>query len=451
MMKNCIKKIIIIGIIILFIGTSVISATNLNIKNDEKFGIERPFFTETFFPYKTNNKIDFIFKIGQSVQQTSDNGYIVTGYMTEFDIDQLIINSTTILMKYDENGNKKWSKNFELTGDNEGFSVKQIGEEGYIIGGLIVLSDKTKAMILRTDEQGNEEWMKTYEGLGKAQGTAIQQTNDNGYILTGSSVYPDNDEISHMLLLKTDENGNEQWNKTYEFDNSTIGNSVEQTDDGGYIICGFLISSNQQSSSILVVKTDVNGNEQWHKTYEFMDNNRAYSIQQTNDHGYIIGGHTSSSLGLNSNALLLKTDENGNEQWHKSYNEKSGFHAQQTEDNGFILCGISNSINSHQALLIKTDEQGTQEWTRTYKGLGAAQGTMVQQTADKGYILTGSTIKTSVSIDNYVLLIKTNENGKLIWSSSRNRYIFENAFISNFLMKALNNFPILQRILNMVK
>jgi hypothetical protein len=314
---------------------------------------------------------------------------------------------------------------------------------------LIIISDKTKALILRTDEQGNEEWMKTYEGLGKAQGTAIQQTDDNGYILTGSSVFQDDDKISHMYLLKTDENGNEQWNKTYEFDNSTIGNSVEQTNDGGYIICGFLISSNQQSSCILVVKTDENGNEQWHKTYEFMDNNRAYSIQQTNDYGYIIGGHTSSSLGLNSNALLLKTDENGNEQWHKSFNDKSGFYVQQTEDYGFILCGVYNSINSHEALLIKTDEQGTKEWTKTYKGLGSAQGTMVQQTTDKGYILTGSTIKASASIDNYVLLIKTNENGKLIWSSSRNRNIFENSFISNFLNKLFSRFPLLQRIQNM--
>ncbi|KYK25376.1 hypothetical protein AYK24_04955 [Thermoplasmatales archaeon SG8-52-4] len=449
-MKNCIKEIIIICIIILFIGTSVISATNLNFKDDEKFEIERPFFTETFFPFRTNNKVDFIFKIGQSVMQTSDNGYIVTGYKSEFDIDEFIINSTTILMKYDENGNKIWSKNFELIGDNEGFSVIQLGDGGYIIGGLIIISDKTKAMILRTDELGNEEWMKSYEGLGTAQGTSIQQTNDNGYILTGSSVFPDDDKISHMFLLKTDSNGNEQWNKTYEFDNSTIGNSVEQTNDGGYIICGFLISSNQQSSSILVIKTDSNGNEQWNKTYEYMDNNRAYSIQQTNDHGYIIGGHTSSSLGLNSNALLLKTDSNGNEQWYKLYNDKSGFHVQQTEDNGFILCGIYNSLNSHQALLIKTDDQGTQEWTKTYKGLGSAQGTMVQQTKDKGYILTGSTIKISASIDNYVLLIKTNENGNLIWSSGRNRNIFENSFISNFLNKLFCKFPILQRIQHIV-
>ena len=447
-MKNWFKKIIITGVIILFIGTSVISSADFNLKKDEKFEIERPFFPETFFPCRTNDNIDFIFKIGQSVQQTSDNGYIITGYKSEFDINELIINSTTILMKYDENGNKKWSKNFELTGDNEGFSVIQIEDGGYIIGGLIILSEKTKAMLIRTDEQGNEEWMKTYEALGRAQATSIQQTDDNGYILTGSSLYLDNDKISHMLLLKTDENGNEQWNKTYEFDNSTIGNSVEQTNDGGYIICGFLISSNQQSSSILVVKTDNNGNKQWHKTYEYMDNNKAYSIEQTNDDGYIIGGSTSSSLGLNSNALLLKTDVNGNEQWHKSYSDKSGYFAQQTEDNGFVLCGISNSLNSHQALLIKTDEQGKQEWIKTYKGLGAAQGTMVQQTVDKGYILTGSTIKTSASIDNYVLLIKTDENGKLIWSSDRNRSILKNDFIKSFLNKILSKFSILYKIIN---
>jgi hypothetical protein len=303
-------------------------------------------------------------------------------------------------------------------------------------------------MLLKTDNQGNQDWIKTYEGLGKAQGISIQQTDDGGYILTGSSIHPDNDEISHILLLKTDESGNEQWYKSYEFDNSTIGNSVQQTKDGGYIICGFLISFNQQSSKILIVKTDESGNKLWHKTFGYMDINKGYSIQQTIDNGYVIAGLMTSSLGLNSNALLLKTDESGNEQWHKSYNDKSGYYAHQTDDNGYILCGISNSINSHQALLIKTNEQGNKEWTKTYKGLNIAQGIMVRQTTDHGYILTGSTIKPSVSIDSYVLLLKTDENGNLIWITSRNKNILNNDFIKYFLNKILNRFPILSMILN---
>lgn len=450
MIKNCIKKSIIIGIIILFIGTSVISATNLNIKKDKNFIKETQLCIDSFNIYDIIYQISYIFKMGQYVQQTSDNGYIVTGYNGEIDVSDPGIYSkiNTVLMKYDSNGNKQWSKTFELAGANEGSSVKQIDQNGYIICGSIVLSNKTNAMILRTDGQGNEEWMKTYEGLGYAQGTRIQQTDDNGFVFTGSTK-SEEDNISHMLLLKTDENGNQEWFKTYEFGYSSIGNSVQQTKDYGYIICGFIISQDKLNSSILVVKTDENGNSEWFKTYKYMDINRGYSIQQTNDQGFIIGGYMVSSFGLNKLALLLKINENGNEQWHKSYSDKFGYYAQQTKDNGYILCGVSYSNYNYQALLIKTDEQGKTEWTKTYKALGNAQGIMVQQTIDNGYILTGSTIKSAISMETYILLLKTDDKGNQVWITNLNRNFFYNSFISNFLNQFFSRFPILQKIQNM--
>jgi hypothetical protein len=442
------KKLLGIFICILFFGTSIISATNIKLINEERSIEGRQLFIDPFCRNRFNPEIDFILNIGQYAQQTVDNGYIVTGYKGEINTNNSnpSNNVNALLMKYDENGNKEWNKTFEIMDGNIGYSVQQTEDEGYLIGGSIISSDKRYAMLLKTDEQGNEEWMKTYGGLGFSQGTKVQRTNDNGYILTGSSTSLDNIFISDILLVKTDENGDEEWNNTYSFINSSIGNSVQQTEDQGYIICGYIIPSELLKSSIVIVKTDISGNEEWNKTFEFMDMNSGYSVQQTDDLGYIISGIMISTEDFKAYALLLKTDENGNEEWHQSYSYLYGYYAQQTDDNGYIICGTS-IYQRPSAYLLKTDEQGNEEWMKTYIGGGNAEGIMVQQTSDNGYILTGTTFKPFEFTKTYVLLLKTDMDGNLVWSTNFNKDIFKNNFINSFLLKLLEKYPLLQRLL----
>jgi hypothetical protein len=442
------KKSLVFGTIVIFVGTSIISATSLNLNNREINKVSRQLFNDPFFHFEFINKIIIDMNIGQSVQQTADNGYIVTGFKGEIDTNDPYSSSNvkSILMKYDVNGNKEWSKIFELIGGNIGYSVQQKEDDGYIIGGSIVSSDNTFAMLLKTDDQGNKEWMKTYEGLENSQGTMVHITNDNGYILTGSSSSLGDINISHIFLVKTDENGNEEWNETYTFLNSSIGNSVQQTDDQGFIICGHMISSNEQNSSVILVKTDVSGDREWIRTFKFMDINRGYSVQQTDDLGYIISGYMILSEDFKTNALLLKTDENGYEEWHQSFNDMYGFYTQQTEDEGYIICGTTASKKIPSAFLLKTDENGNEEWNKTYTGFGVAQGIMVQQTNDNGFILTGTTFKSLYFTQTYVLLIKTDEVGNLEWSTNFNRKSFNKDLINSLVINILERFLALRII-----
>jgi hypothetical protein len=118
------------------------------------------------------------------------------------------------------------------------------------------------------------------------------------------------------LLIKTDSDGNQEWVKT--FGNATKNIRTydgQQTFDGGYILAGaigsFLGDSGDTSwSNAIIIKTDSSGNEQWNITVGGDNNDWAYSISQTTDSGYIISGFTDSYVTgfFNSGAWLIKIE-----------------------------------------------------------------------------------------------------------------------------------------------
>ncbi|MCX7994453.1 MAG: hypothetical protein N3A65_01600, partial [candidate division WOR-3 bacterium] len=126
-----------------------------------------------------------------------------------------------------------------------------------------------------------------------------------------------------------------QWTKTYGGLGGHVGRSVQQTNDGGYIVAGY----SHTPDDIYVVKTDSLGNMIWARSYGSNDIDEAYAIQQTQDEGYIITGLT--HLPGLFRVYLLKTDSNGDTIWSKIYGEfeDGGYFVRQTSDNGYAVVG----------------------------------------------------------------------------------------------------------------
>jgi hypothetical protein len=350
----------------------------------------------------------------QSVQQTTDSGYIITGRTSSLGNGYMDV----YLIKTDENGNEQWSQTFGGENVDGGNSVQQTTDGGYIITGYTESfgNGNGDVYLIKTDENGNEQWSQTFGGEDEDFGNSVQQTTDGGYIITGRTSSLGNGYMD-VYLIKTDENGNEQWSQTFGGEEWDVGYSIQQTTDVGYIIGGYTESFGNGLTDIYLIKTDENGNELWTQIFGGGGDDNGYSVKQTTDGGYIICGNTVSFGNGDSDVYLIKTDENGNEQWSQTFGGDGndfGYSVQQTTDSGYIITGYryTNSfVNIGDVYLIKTDENGNEQWFQTFGGNYTEYGSSVQQTTDGGYIITGRT--SSFGSDD-IYLIKTDGYGNIL-------------------------------------
>ena len=265
----------------------------------------------------------------RKIQQTNDGGYILGGYSnsgisgdkTENNWDVSLIAYDYWIVKTDSMGLIQWQNTIGGVGHDILVSVQQTSDNGFILGGSSksnISGDKSENSrgeydywILKTDSVGNLLWQKTIGGSDIDYLLSIDQTNDSGYILGGysrSDTSGDKTENSNgsfdYWIVKTDSLGGIIWQNTIGGSNGDILTSLQQTNDGGYILAGSSLSSisgdktenNIGSGDYWIVKTDEYGNIQWQNTIGGNGNENPNSIQQSNNGGYIVGGWSQSTI-----------------------------------------------------------------------------------------------------------------------------------------------------------
>jgi predicted secreted protein len=348
---------------------------------------------------------------GMAVLQTSDGGYIITGSTNSFGAG----GSDYWLIKTDAAGDTLWTKTFGKDGDDYGKAARQTSDGGYIITGTTNSfgAGSADCRLIKTDASGNIIWTKTFGGNSNDEGNSVRQTSDDGYIITGYTKSYGAGGADYWLI-KTDTSGDTLWTKTFGEGSDDYSRAVLQTSDGGYIIAGYTNSFGADFYDTWLIKTDAAGDTLWTKIFGGNGSSyeECYSVQQTTDGGYIIAGKTWSLSNGASNAdvSLIKTDSSGNIIWAKTFGGnlfEKGSCVQQTSDGGYIVTGYTESYGAgiQDVWLIKTDASGNIIWIKTIGGYSIDAGSSVQQTADGGYIITGST--RSFGAGSYdVLLVK---------------------------------------------
>jgi hypothetical protein len=289
-----------------------------------------------------------------SVRQTSDGGYIFAGSTDSYGAGV----ADMYIVKTDAGGNLSWSKTFGGVLNDTANSVQQTSDGGYIIAGTEQLyppPNSTYMCLVKTDASGNCVWTRTY-GYGNDEGYSAQQTNDGGYIVAGKTYNGGGD----VYLVKTDSSGIQTWENRFGGAQIDNGYSVQQTTDGGYIIAGSTTSYGAGILDYYLIKTDAGGNQSWYKTFGCVYSDEAHSVQQTSDGGYIVGGTLYLQDGASHDAYLVKTDAAGNIVWQRSLGNTNAFgnFVQQTSDGGYVVTGSIAGPVSVDVLLAKLDLNG---------------------------------------------------------------------------------------------
>jgi hypothetical protein len=378
---------------------------------------------------------DFLY----SLDQTSDGGFIIGGYSESGatgDKTQPSQGSSDYwIVKTDAAGAKQWDARFGGNSVDNLTSIQQTSDGGYILGGTSfsgIGGDKTQNnrgqndyWIVKTDGNGVKQWDARFGGSSYEELLALQQTTDGGYILGGFSMSGANGDKSvpsmggkDYWIVKVDANGVKQWDAAFGGNLFEVLYSVKQTSDGGYILGGYSLSgiagsktqANKGASDFWVVKTNASGVKQWDVSFGGSSDDWLTSLQQTNDGGYILGGWSWSGLSGDKSQptkgdndyWVVKTDANGLKEWDADYGGNSNDYSNgivQTTDGGYAVAGYSSSSiggDKSQASkggadywMVKTDVAGTKQWDVQFGGTDFDFLFAMQQTADGGFVLGG--------------------------------------------------------------
>jgi hypothetical protein len=367
--------------------------------------------------------------VAKSIQQTIDGGYIVAGYTTSTDGDVTGNqgSSDSWIVKLSNSGTIEWQEC--LGGSNWEYaqSIQQTTDGGYIVAGYSVSTDgdlavnqgSTDIWVIKLSSSGIIEWQKTFGGTKSDIATSIQQTTDGGYIVAGETESNDGDVTgnhgsSDSWVLKLNSSGTIVWQKTFGGTEGDFASSIQQTTDGGYILLvgetysnDGDVTGNHGGGDIWVVKLSSSGTIQWQKPLGGSRYDGARSIQQTTDGGYILAGDTTSNDGdvtgedINYDIWVVQLNSSGTIVWQKIIGKPKGdyaFSIQQTTDGGYIVAAGTELTDGdlgepylYDIWVFKLNSSGTILWEKTLGGSKIDVAFSIQQTTDGGYILAGYT------------------------------------------------------------
>jgi hypothetical protein len=310
----------------------------------------------------------------RSVIQTSDGGYALVGDTTSFgNLSSVFLSYDFWLVKTDNNGNMLWNQtygyrlSFENGTEYSGSmaqSVVQTSDGGYALAGRTygIGAGLSDFYLVKTDEDGNMLWNQTYGGTENDNPLSMIQTSDGGFALVGYTESFGAGEGDYWLV-KTDSDGNMEWNKTYGGSGFDEAASFVQTSDGGYILVGR--STSVENGAVWLVKTDANGDIEWSKqpSPSHIQLSSPISVVETSDGGFALSG----------DFWVIKTDVNGDILFYQSYETETGWHSAsncliQASNGDYVLAGYVSPIEGGVApdvLLVKTDHEIPIIWNVT--------------------------------------------------------------------------------------
>ena len=372
----------------------------------------------------------------QSVIKTLDGGYVIAGFTQSNDddiTDKLNESYDYWVVKFDTNHELQWSKTYGGINDDRGQSIVQTVDGGFFITGISKSNDgdittnygSNDYWVAKLDVNGTIVWEKSFGFPGTDQAFSAIQTSDAGYLIIGtldvsSSSQQGNDRSSFLKkhaggdywAVKLDSNGTKQWRRFFGGSSTDTAYDVIETDDNGYLIVGLSdskdvdITSNKGAYDFWVVKVDSNGTLVWEKSYGGSETDQAYGIAKSSNGNFIITGDSrSNNIDVNSNygssdIWTIMINPLGEIIWKKNYGGSSFDTSKaviSSRNGGYYIVGnsrsadndVSSNKGNNDVWVLKVDDSGNIEWKKSIGGTEIDLGIDIAELDDGSVVIVG--------------------------------------------------------------
>jgi hypothetical protein len=343
-----------------------------------------------------------------TVLQTSDNGYVAAGIST-----MVPLPAYSWILKTNLSGDSLWSHYINGGEVDVLLSGVQAVDDGYVFAGCIRpyhTSGSWNFWLLRTNEDGDSLWSRTYGGDMDDECYMILNDDDGGFILAGTTQSYSAEWYDDFWMIKVDANGDSVWSKVFGGWWLDVCYSAIRTSDGGYALAGSARATLSGNEDFWIVRTDEDGNELWNRRIGGESADICWSVKQTRDGGFVLAGDTYSYGSGSSDFFVVKLDADGDSLWSRTFGGNLQDQCRaviESTDGGLLLAGQTASLGtgSYDIWLIKTDTDGDSLWSTT---IGDTHGELCNsavQATDGSYVLAG--LATQEVMGSNFLLVKT--------------------------------------------
>ena len=392
--------------------------------------------TSTSSSFATAYNVPNSYSVAESISQASSGSFVVGTLCSEAAATTPNCNGPATVLRVDSSGNIQSQTQYRYGNVSQSTALnilKATSDGGAIFAGQPQSGCPSQNLsfcgsIVKVNSSGKVQWahdllFTSSYSSPKTWPFDIQQTTDGGFVLVGYADAPGSNY--NPWIAKLSSTGQVQWTHVFNDPNSYYGAaySVRQTTDGGYLVGGVVTYNTE--SEITVFKLDSTGTMVWQHDYAAGEDAYLQTLALTSDGGAIVSAtvYTQTGNTYTESVLLMKLDSTGNEQFARtilpsgSISDLNVAGAQQTADGGYAFAGyyFQNTVYTERAWLVKTDSSGNVQWNKIYGPdvhYSDRYFYSFQQASDGGFIAAGSTNQFNGG-DNSIWLVKTDSSGNI--------------------------------------
>jgi hypothetical protein len=347
-----------------------------------------------------------------SITQTASHDFVIAGVSMSFGVN----NSDMYIVSFQPDGSLNWHKNIGGAENEAASSLIHTNDGGFLmVGNSYEFGQYSGMMAVKLSPDGQIDWQYRIDGFSAGFARhdlahSVVQTADGGYVIVGETYSPFAIPPwgTFIFLVKLESNGDLAWasaiggaHNPNQASRDTRGYEIIESNDGGLVIAGYTAAFGAGNNDMFLTKLNAAGIHRWSKTYGGPADDRANSVIQTEDGGFLLVGFTG-SFGIGGgyeNAYIVKTDADGELEWSRSVGgtgpgTEVGYAAVQTNGGDYVVAGFSANFNS-SAYLIKLDPQGNVRWSKTITGFSQDFATSIIEASDNTLVLAGYTLSFS--------------------------------------------------------